>query len=127
MPAETILVVEDNPVNKKLLLVVLQPHGYRLITAEDGEEAVALAVREQPDLILMDLQLPKINGVTATRILKSQAETAWIPIVALTAHTMPDEWDQVKGAGFSGLITKPINTRVFPTQIRQFLDGKIQE
>jgi CheY-like chemotaxis protein len=106
MPAETILLVEDNPVNQKLLLVVLQPHGYKLITAQDGEE---------------------MNGFAATRILKSQSETAHIPIVALTAHTIPEEWQRVQDAGFSGFITKPINTRAFPTQIRQFLDGLIQE
>ena len=127
MPAETILLVEDNPVNQKLLLVVLQPHGYRLLTAEDGEEAVSLATREHPNLILMDLQLPKMNGFAATRILKNQDETARIPVVALTAHTLPEEWRKVEDAGFSGLITKPINTRAFPTQIRQFLDGNIQE
>jgi CheY-like chemotaxis protein len=122
MPAETILLVEDNPVNQKLLLVVLQPHGYRLITARDGEEAVNLAMRERPHLILMDLQLPKMNGFAATRILKNQDETARIPVVALTAHTLPEEWRKVEDAGFSGFITKPINTRAFPSQIRQFLD-----
>lgn len=127
MPSETILVVEDNPVNQKLLLVVLQPHGYRLITAQDGEEAVNLATSEHPNLILMDLQLPKMNGFAATRILKSQGDTAQIPIVALTAHTIPEEWQRVQDAGFSGFISKPINTRAFPTQIRQFLDGTLQE
>lgn len=127
MTAETILLVEDNPVNQKLLLVVLQPHGYRLITAQDGEEAVNVALRELPHLILMDLQLPKLNGFAATQILKSRGETAKIPVVALTAHTIPEEWRRAKEAGFSGFITKPIDTRSFPTQIRQFLDDTYQE
>ena len=127
MSAETILVVEDNPVNQKLLLVVLQAQGYKLLTAKDGEEAVNLATSEHPNLILMDLQLPKLNGFAATQIIKSQCETAEIPVVALTAHTLPEEWRRVEDAGFSGFITKPINTRAFPTQIRQFLDGDLQD
>lgn len=127
MPAETILLVEDNPVNQKLLMVVLQPHGYRLLTAGDGEEAVNVALRELPNLILMDLQLPKMNGFAATQILKSLSETAQIPVVALTAHPVPEEWLHAKETGFSAYITKPINTRSFPCQIRRILDGDLQE
>jgi CheY-like chemotaxis protein len=108
-------------------MVVLQPHGYRLLTAQDGEEAVNIAQRERPNLILMDLQLPKMNGFAATQLLKSQIETALIPVVALTAHTVPEEWLHAKEIGFNGYITKPINTRTFPAQIRRFLDGDFQE
>jgi len=122
MAGETILIVEDNPVNRKLLVTVLRPHGYRLLTAVDGEEAIAIACLELPNLILMDLQLPKMNGYTATQRLKEIPETAKIPVVALTAHAMPEERNHAQQVGFDGYITKPIDTRVFPSQIRSFLE-----
>jgi two-component system, cell cycle response regulator DivK len=122
MAAETILIVEDNLVNRKLLLTVLRPHGYRLLTALDGEEAVRIAGQEVPDLILMDLQLPKINGYEATQQLKEHQSTAHIPIIALTAHAMAKEQEQALQIGFNGYVTKPIDTRAFPAYIRSFLD-----
>ncbi len=122
MPTQTILIVEDNPVNRKLLVTVLRPHGYRLLTAADGEEAVALACQERPDLILMDLQLPRLNGYAATQQLKERPETARIPVVALTAHAMPEERKHAQDVGFDGYITKPIDTRAFPGQIRAILE-----
>ncbi len=120
MANESILIVEDNPVNRKLLVALLKPRGYRLLTAEDGEEAIAVAARELPDLILMDLQLPKMNGLTATRCLKNNPATANIPVVALTAHAMPEERQRAQEIGFNGYITKPIDTRTFPVQICSF-------
>ena len=126
MANETILIVEDNPVNQKLLIAVLRPYGYRLLTAADGEEAIAAALRELPQLILMDLQLPKINGYVATQRLKEVRETAGIPVIALTAHAMPEEFIHAQQIGFDGYITKPIDTRVFPSQIRMYLD-KVDE
>ncbi len=122
MASKTILIVEDNPVNRKLLLTVLKPHGYRLLTAVDGEEAVAVARQELPDLILMDLQLPKMNGYEATQRLKEMPATAKIRVVALTAHAMSEERNQAKQVGFDGYITKPIDTRAFPGQIGAFLE-----
>ncbi len=122
MASETILIVEDNPVNRKLIVTVLRPHGYRLLTAADGEEAIAIAGQEHLDLILMDLQLPKMNGYEATQRLKENAATACIPVVALTAHAMPDEIRQAQEIGFDGYITKPIDTRAFPGQIRAILE-----
>ncbi len=122
MATATILIVEDNPVNRKLLLTVLKPHGYRLLTAVDGEEAVAIASQELPDLILMDLQLPKMNGYEATRQLKELPATKKILVVALTAHAMPEERDNAQQVGFDGYITKPIDTRAFPGQICAFLE-----
>lgn len=126
MPEETILLVEDNPVNQKLVLFVLRQHGYRLLIAQDGEEAVQLAQRERPDLILMDLQLPKMNGLTATQFLKRQPETAHIPVVALTAHHVADTWRNESESGFQGVITKPIDTRSFPVEVRRILDELIE-
>jgi CheY-like chemotaxis protein len=122
MANETILIVEDNPVNQKLLVTILRPHGYRLLTAVDGEEAIRIASQELPQLILMDLQIPKMNGYVATEWLKAQPETAGIPIIALTAHAMEDERNHAQQVGFDGYITKPIDTRLFPNQIRVYLE-----
>ncbi len=125
MPGEIILIVEDSPLNRKLVETVLRPHGYRLLNAVNGEEAIA--TRERPDLILMDLQLPKVSGYDAIRILKSQPETAHIPIAALTAHAMAYERDQALALGCVDYITKPINTREFPDQVRRCLDAHNRE
>lgn len=121
MAGETILIVEDNVVNQKLLLVVLRPHGYRLLSVHDGEEAVALTLKEHPALILMDLQLPKMSGYTAAQMIKNNPDTSSILIIALTAHAMEGEKKNALDMGFEGYITKPINTRTFPDQIRAFL------
>jgi len=123
MPVATILIVEDNPVNRKLLLTVLRPHGYRLLTARDGEEAVLVAKNELPNLILMDLQLPRMNGYTATQQIKSFPATAHIPVIALTAHALPEAQKQARQYGFDGYITKPINTRIFPDQVRTYMES----
>jgi len=123
MAKETILIVEDNPVNRKLFLTVLRPHGYCLLTAGDGEEALKVASQELPDLILMDLQLPKMNGFMVTQRLKEQSSTAKIPVVAITAHAMGEERMRAEQIGFTAYITKPINTRAFPQQVRAILDG----
>jgi CheY-like chemotaxis protein len=123
MANETILIVEDNLLNRKLVEAILKPLGYRLLTAVNGEEGIEVATRERPDLILMDLQLPKVSGYDATEVLKSQPETAHITIVALTAHAMADERERALAAGCDGYITKPVDTRTFPGQVRQYLDS----
>jgi len=123
MANETILIVEDNLLNRKLVEAILKPLGYRLLTAVDGEEGIEVATRERPDLILMDLQMPKVSGYDATEVLKSQPETAHITIVALTAHAMEDERERALAAGCDGYITKPVDTRVFPGQVREYLDS----
>jgi len=127
MANETILIVEDNLLNRKLVEAILKPLGYRLLTAVDGEEGIEVATRERPDLILMDLQLPKVSGYDATEVLKSQPETAHITIVALTAHAMADERERALAAGCDGCITKPVDTRVFPGQVREYLDDALEE
>jgi len=123
MAGETILIVEDSALNRKLVETVLKPYGYHLLIAVNGEEGVEVATREKPDLILMDVQMPKLNGYDATRILKAQPETACIPIVALTAHAMEGERERAASAGCDGYLTKPIDTRIFPNQVRQYLDS----
>ena len=123
MADETILIVEDSALNRKLVETVLSPYGYHLLIAVNGEEAVKVATREKPDLILMDVQLPKMSGYDATRILKTQPETSHIAIVALSAHAMEGEHERAREAGCDGYITKPINTRAFPDQVRDYLDS----
>jgi two-component system cell cycle response regulator DivK len=121
MTEKTILIVEDSELNRRLLEAVLQPHGYRLLTAEDGETGVTLARTERPDLILMDVLLPGIDGYEATRQLRAESETRDLVIVALTATAAPEEQDHALAAGCDGYIAKPIDTRAFPQRIRQFL------
>jgi len=120
---ETILIVEDNLLNRKLVEAVLKPLGYCLLIAVDGAEAIEIATRERPDLVLMDMQLPKVSGYDATQALKSQPETAHIPIVALTACVMADEHERALAAGCDGYITKPVDTRALPGQVRQYMDS----
>ena len=121
MSKETILIVEDSKLNRRLLEAVLKPHGYRLLVAEDGESGVALAQTEKPDLILMDVLLPGINGYEATGRLRADPDTQHIVIVALTASASSEQQDRALAAGCDGYIPKPIDTRAFPQQIRQFL------
>lgn len=123
MANETILIVEDSLLNRKLVEAVLKPHGYRLLIAVDGKEGIEVATREKPDLILMDMQMPKVSGYDATRTLKSQPETAHIIIVALTAHAMEGERERAIAAGCDGYIAKPIDTRTLPVQVREYLDS----
>ncbi len=100
---------------------MLEPHGYRLLVAEDGERGIELAQAEKPDLILMDVLLPGIDGYEATRRLRADPETSQLTIVALTATATSEEQEQALAAGCDGYIPKPIDTRAFPDQISQFL------
>ena len=119
-----ILIIEDNPLNLKLTQTLLSHAGYKIITANDGETGIKTATQQKPDLILMDMQLPKLSGYEATQHLKSKAQTMHIPIVALTASALPEEREQAYAAGCDGYIVKPINTRQFPKQIASYLRGK---
>ena len=124
MDGAIILMIEDNALNRKLVETILRPCGYCLLIAVDGQEGIEIATREQPDLILMDMGMPKVSGYEATKTLKSQPETAHITIVALTSHAMEDERERALRAGCDGYITKPIDTRAFPGQVRQYLDSR---
>ena len=116
-----ILIVEDNPMNRTLIQAVLKPEGYEFVVAEDGQAGVDLAVREKPDLILMDVMLPIMNGYNATRKIKMNPNTRHIPVLAITANAMPRERDRALDAGCDGYITKPIDTRALPNQVRLFM------
>ena len=112
-----ILIVEDNEKNLKLVRDVLQFHGFRTLEAINGEEAVAMARQHLPDLVLMDIALPGIDGVEATRQIKAEPSTAATPIVALTASVMEADRARFGAAGFAGLIAKPIDILAFPAQV----------
>jgi len=118
-----ILVVEDNERNLKLLRDVLEYAGYDVRAARTGEDGIALAVKEPPDLVLMDLQLPGIDGTEALRRLRKNPRTADIPVVAVTAQAMKQDRERVLEAGFNGYVSKPISVRAFPDQVRGFLSG----
>jgi len=124
MANELILIVEDNEKNRKLLRDVLQFKGYRTIEAEMGEDGVTLAAEHQPDLILMDYQLPGIDGIEAFRRIRNASGTAHIPIVAVTASAMPEEEKKMKEAGFDGFLTKPINVKGFVQFVADVFSAK---
>src|ERR1700682_4674662 len=113
-----ILIVEDNEKNLKLARDVLQFSGFQTIEAASGEAAVDIARAQRPDLILMDIELPGIDGITALQQLRADAGTAGIPIVALTASAMSADRARFFGAGVDGYISKPINIKEFPDQVR---------
>ena len=119
-----ILVVEDNERNLKLLRDVLEYAGYDVRAARTGEDGIALAVKEPPDLVLMDLQLPGIDGMEALHRLRESPRTAGIPVVAVTAQAMKQDRERALDAGFNGYVAKPISVRAFPDQVRRFLSGE---
>lgn len=116
-----ILVVDDNQDSRELVKKILSRKGYRLLEAADGEDALKKIANEKPDLILMDISLPKIDGYELTRRLKSQEAFKTIPIIALTAHAMKGDREKALAAGCEGYLSKPINVREFPDQIRKYI------
>jgi two-component system, cell cycle response regulator DivK len=121
-----ILVVEDNERNLKLVRDVLEYAGYDVRVARTAEDGIALAVKEPPDLVLMDLQLPGIDGMEALRRLRENRRTADIPVVAVTAQAMKQDRERALEVGFNGYIEKPISVRAFPDQVRSFLSGGVE-
>jgi two-component system cell cycle response regulator DivK len=116
-----ILVVEDNQDSRELVIKVLKSRGYLIMEAADGEAALQKLAEERPDLILMDISLPKIDGYEVTRRLKKQESFKDIPIIALTAHAMKGDREKSLQAGCDGYIPKPISVRDLPDQIQTFL------
>ena len=109
--SQKILVVEDNNRNRRLLKILLESRGYEVIEAVTGEEAMRYLSDSKPDLILMDIQLPNVDGLELTRDIKSNPQTADIPIVAVTAYAMKGDRERILEAGCDGYISKPIDTR----------------
>jgi len=119
--SERVLVVEDNDKNLKLFRDLLEYAGFTVAVAITGEDAVKQAQDSVPDLILMDLQLPGIDGHEALAQLRANPDTRAVPVVALTASAMPMDRDKALSAGFDGFLEKPIKVREFPDQVRQHL------
>lgn len=119
---KTILQIEDNQANKILVERVLGARGYRLLHAPDGESGVQAAMSENPDLILIDMGLPDVDGQTVVTFLKQIPELARVPIVAITAWPEETAVEMAKRYGCDGCITKPINVKTFPAQIAHYFD-----
>jgi two-component system, cell cycle response regulator DivK len=119
----TVLIVEDNEKNMKLARDVLQAKGYRTVEAVTGEEGVRLALEAAPDLVLMDIQLPGINGIEAFRRIRADPRTARVPVAAVTASVTPTDRSQISAAGFDAFISKPINLKEFLDTVARLLEG----
>jgi CheY-like chemotaxis protein len=123
MPGRRILVVEDNPLNLKLVRDVLTAFEYDVVEAHSGEEGVELAGTCSPDLVLMDLQLPGIDGYEALRLLRQDPRLGSLPVVAVTAFAMKEDRERTAREGFDGYLGKPISVRALPEQVSQFLSN----
>ena len=124
MTGERILVVEDNEKNMKLFRDVLDASGYRTLKATTGREAVDMASEHTPDLVLMDIQMPDLDGVQALHRLRADVRTARIPILALTAQAMHGDRERFMAAGFDGYVSKPLNVRELIGTVRQICAGR---
>jgi CheY-like chemotaxis protein len=116
-----VLVVEDNPLNLKLVRDVLTAWGYEVLSAMTGEEGVALATTCEPDLVLMDLQLPGFDGYEALRRLREHPALQAVPVVAVTAFAMEEDHERAHQSGFDGYLEKPISVRDLPAQVGDFI------
>ena len=123
-PGATVLVVDDNPINLKLVADLLTFEAYRVLKAVDGEEAARKVQEDPPDLILLDVDLPGIDGLTLTKSLKGDPRTADIIIVALTAFAMKGDRQRAIAAGCDGYIVKPISTRTLPDLVKKVAAGR---
>lgn len=116
-----LLIVEDNEVNLYLIRFLLEKSGYEVIAAKDGLSGVEMAATQKPDLVIMDIQLPDINGLEATRRIRASEADGGIPIVALTSYAMTGDREKALAAGCTGYIEKPINPETFVTEIEHYL------
>ena len=121
MAARRILVVEDNALNLKLVRDVLTVSGYEVVAAPSGEEGVTLAQTCDPDLVLMDIGLPGIDGYAALRQLRQDSRLDSVPVIAVTAYAMHEDEERAAREGFDGYIGKPISVRALPAQVTEFL------
>ena len=123
MSSARILVVEDNPLNMKLVRDVLTVSGYEILEASSGEAGVDLAETCEPDLVLMDIQLPGIDGYEALRMLRQNPRLDEVPVVAVTAFAMKEDRERAAREGFDGYLGKPISVRALPSQVGEFLSN----
>lgn len=122
---QKILIIEDNEKSRRLVRDVLVHYGYVIIEAENGEEGIRKTKEHKPDLILMDMQMPVMNGYEATRILKNDPDTKHIKIVAVTSFAMLGDREKIVEAGADDYIAKPINTRALPEKVKRLLSENI--
>jgi two-component system cell cycle response regulator DivK len=122
-----ILIVEDNELNMRLLNDVLEAHGYAILKAGTGEEAIGLAHRERPDVILMDIQLPDISGLEATRRLKEDPATQGIPVIAVTAFAMSGDEKKIRDSGCDAYVPKPIMLQPFLALLERYASGTVAQ
>ncbi len=122
---KTVLVVEDEPANQRLFRDLLSRTGCTVLITGDGSEAVALAIQEKPALILMDIGLPGVSGLEATRLIRQDAAATEIPIVALTAYAMTEDRDRAIKAGCNAFVAKPFNIAELLAVVSSFLDGAV--
>jgi len=127
MKNQTVLVIEDNPLNMKLVRALLELGNFQAIEAETAQKGIDLAKKMIPDLILMDIQLPDMNGLNATRAIRQIESINHIPIVALTAYAMQGDQEKALNAGCSGYITKPLSTRSFLKKIHEYINQDVKE
>ena len=118
-----LLIVEDNQDSRELVIKILRNRDYQLIEAVDGEDGLEKAIAEQPDIILLDISLPKMGGYDVAKNLRLREEFKHTTIIALTAHAMKGDEEKALQAGFSGYISKPINVRELPGQIEKYVEG----
>ena len=123
MGGKRVLIVEDNEKNMKLVRDILQAVGYTPIEASSGEEAIALATAEAPALVLMDIQLPDLDGAAALQRLRADERTARVPVLALTAQAMQGDRERFLAAGFDGYLSKPIDVDELIETVRRYCDG----
>jgi two-component system, cell cycle response regulator DivK len=123
MTGAQVLVVEDNERNMKLFRDVLQASGYRILEATTGERAVELVIEHGPDLVLMDIQLPDIDGVKALDRLRANEQTASVPVLALTAQAMDGDRERFLAAGFDGYLSKPVNIADLVATVERYCVG----
>ena len=117
----TILIVEDNEKSMKLVRDILRHQGHTTLEAPTGREGVRLATQARPDLVLMDIQLPDIDGITALQEIRRNAALDAVPVLAVSASVMPDEQQKVVSSGFDAFVTKPINLKQFREIVQRFL------
>ena len=117
----TILIVEDNEKNMKLVRDILRHHGHETIEAATGGEGVRLARERRPDLVLMDIQLPDIDGITALARIREDAALDAVPVLAVSASVMPDQQQKIVASGFDAYVTKPIALKTFLDTVKRFL------
>ena len=126
MTGPQVLVVEDNERNMRLFCDVLQASGYRTLEATTGESAVELALEHEPDLVLMDIQLPDIDGVEALGRLRADERFATLPVLALTAQAMEGDRERFLAAGFDGYLSKPVDIAEFVTTVKHYCEAGVQ-